>query len=99
MNDGKKWNSPEQLAGWVRAQASRPDAILAVSILCEPRSPGRAACLADVVADYAPQLATELRGQTFGYGTVVVTMDVGADFSCSARPNIPCNCSCRPVAA
>lgn len=99
MIEGKEWKSPGELVGWVRSQASRPDEILSVAVLCEPRSPGRATCLADVVPEYASQMAAELRGQTFGYGTVVVAMRVGEGFECPSRPEIPCNCSCRPASA
>lgn len=98
MSEKGHWTSPAQLAGWVRSQASQPQDILSIAVLCEPKSPGRATCLADVTASYAPQLAGELHGQTFGFGTVVVSLAVGEDFSCPKRPAIPCNCSCRPVA-
>ena len=93
-------SSPEAIHQHVAS--SLPDAakVRGVSLFCTSEHDSHVLCLVDVDGVSASSAAVSIKGQPFGFSSVVVTMPVASAFACRQRRltgTVPAHCTCTPV--
>ena len=93
--------TPEDVCAWITAQVPCPARLTGLSLFCTSDLPDRVLCLIGFADANANEIANALRGQAFGFSSVVVTLPIGASFTCrcrqSGRELKISACSCHPV--
>jgi hypothetical protein len=93
--------APEDVRTWIAARIPGPARLTDLNLYCTSDLPDRILCLIDLADANAGQVADALSGQAFGFTSAVVTLPIGASFSCRCRqPGVELatqSCCCNPV--
>ena len=93
-------SSPEAIRQHVALSLPDSAQVRGVSLFCTAEHDSHILCLIDVDGVSASSAAVSIKGQPFGFSSVVVTMPVASQFICRQRRltgTVPAHCTCTPV--
>ena len=93
-------SSPEAIRQHVALSLPDNALVRGVSLFCTAEHDSHVLCLIDVDGVSASSAAVSIKGQPFGFSSVVVTMPVAGEFVCRQRRltgAVPAHCTCTPV--
>jgi len=77
--------APEHLPAWIASQLPTGASLIDLTLFCTSDLPERVLCLLRLDNVMVGEIAHALRGQAFGFDSIVVSLPVAGRFSCRHR--------------
>lgn len=93
-------SSPEEIRHHLTATLPDGGYLKGVSLFCTCEHDSHVLCLLDIDGVSASTAAMAVKGQPFGFSSVVITMPIAGTFTCRQRRvagDVPAHCTCTPV--